>query len=185
MAERERQAGIAVNEERKYLDVRTNVGADIVHNLNELPLPIPDQQFDEIIAYHVLEHIREFYPLMDELHRILKTGGILHVVVPHHTDWTFWRDPGHITHFNSYSFDRFQAVHGHHFDTPFPFIIKKQKIHLQKIWRYIGFEFLLNLSFKVRALRFVRKIWESQLCFMIRGVTIHVDLETAAAVTEN
>jgi len=55
----------------------------IVRDLQELPLPFPDNYFDEIHAYQVLEHVPALGPLMDELHRLLKPDGLLMLGVPH------------------------------------------------------------------------------------------------------
>jgi SAM-dependent methyltransferase len=176
MAENEKRAGAAAGVRRVYLDLRDNVGADVVHDLNVRPLPFANAAFDEIVLFHILEHIREIYPFMDEIHRIGKPGCRVRVVVPHYTDWTFWRDPGHVTHFNSFSFDRFEVTRGHHFDTQRPFKIARMRIALQKLWRTVGLEALVNLSLRVPALRFVRKFWETHLCFLVRGVTVEVDL---------
>ncbi|MEM5801770.1 MAG: class I SAM-dependent methyltransferase [Candidatus Aenigmatarchaeota archaeon] len=70
-------------------------GVDIVHDLEKTPLPFNDNEFDEIIASHILEHIQNFIPLMEELHRILKPSGILHIYVPHASDLGAF---GHIDH---------------------------------------------------------------------------------------
>lgn len=60
-----------VSDEVKYID------------LNELPLPFPDNYADEILASHILEHLHvPMYDMMLELHRILKPNGILTVKLP-------------------------------------------------------------------------------------------------------
>ena len=159
-----------------YLDIRDNVGADVVHDLNALPLPFEDNYFDEIILSHVIEHLDNVYTFLEEIHRILKPDGVVNITVPHYTDWTYWRDPGHKLHFNTYSFDRFQDTKAHHFDTKCPFQIEQLKVDLQKLWRYLGIQFLINLSIKFKPLRNIRKTWESYLCFVIRGVTIKVKM---------
>lgn len=51
-------------------------------NLNIMPYPFMDNKFDEIILYHVLEHLKNPYDVVIELHRIIKTGGILKIVLP-------------------------------------------------------------------------------------------------------
>ena len=65
------------------LDVTKIEGVDIVHNLNKFPYPFKDNTFGEIYASHVIEHIEDFKKIMNELHRILRTGGKLIVRVPH------------------------------------------------------------------------------------------------------
>ncbi len=173
-AEKEKREGNheSANAKIIYLDIRNNVGADVVHNLNNLPLPFDDNYFDEIILSHIIEHLEDVYVFFEEIHRILKPKSIVRIVVPHYTDWTYWRDPGHKLHFNSYSFDRFQDTVGHHFDTKYPFKIEGLSVDLQKLWRYLGIRFLINFSIKHRPIRFIRKVWESHLCFLIRGVSI-------------
>jgi len=160
-----------------YLDIRDNVGADVVWNLNKIPLPFEDNHFDEIVLHHIIEHISNIYELFEDIHRILKPNGVVKIVVPHYTDWTFWRDPSHKTHFNSYSFDRFEDTKSHHFDTKYPFKVEKLKISFQNIWKYTGVEFLVNLSVKYRAIRGIRKFWESYLSFIMRASTIKVRMK--------
>jgi SAM-dependent methyltransferase len=51
-----------------------------------------DAQFDLIICSHVLEHIQDDLKAMAEMHRILKSGGYLLVMVPLYGDTTY-EDP--------------------------------------------------------------------------------------------
>ena len=89
------------------LDVDPLSGADVLHDLEQLPLPFQDNEFDEVHAYHVLEHTgrqgdyKFFFKQFEEFHRILKPGGHFLAVVPsHNTLWT-WGDPGHTRIINS------------------------------------------------------------------------------------
>jgi SAM-dependent methyltransferase len=69
--------------------------ADVLADLTA-PLPFPDASVDRIYAVHVLEHLIDFLPLVDECHRVLRPGGVLHVLSP------WWRyvnavaDPTHV-----------------------------------------------------------------------------------------
>jgi ubiquinone/menaquinone biosynthesis C-methylase UbiE len=76
------------------LDVKALPGVDIVHDLEDLPLPFPEEEFDEILCQDVLEHI-EYIPLLRELHRILKREGIITIRVPHFTSRNNFVDPTH------------------------------------------------------------------------------------------
>jgi len=83
------------------LDIDPETGCDIVHDLNELPWPLPDAQFDEVHAYDVLEHIgtqgdwQAFFAHFDEIYRILKPGGFLVITTPAWDGRWAWGDPGH------------------------------------------------------------------------------------------
>lgn len=45
-------------------------------------LPFPDNTFDHVIASEVLEHVPDDQRALDELHRVLKPGGVLAATVP-------------------------------------------------------------------------------------------------------
>lgn len=56
---------------------------DLVLNLDEMPYPFPDDYFEEIRAYHVLEHLSNPFAVMREIHRILAPNGLVIIRVPH------------------------------------------------------------------------------------------------------
>lgn len=83
------------------LDIEPAHEPDVVHDLESLPLPFADDQFDEIHAYDVLEHTgrqgdwRFFFAQWAEFHRILKPDGLFYGVVPcPDSPWAFG-DPSH------------------------------------------------------------------------------------------
>lgn len=63
-------------------------------------LPVADRSVDRIFTVHVLEHLIDYLPLLDECHRALRPGGVLHVLAP------WWRhvnavaDPTHVRLFD-------------------------------------------------------------------------------------
>lgn len=83
------------------LDINDDVGADVVHDIAALPLPFPDDAFDEIHAYEVLEHVgqqgdwRFFFAQFADFWRILKPGGYLVGTSPAPGSAWAWGDPGH------------------------------------------------------------------------------------------
>lgn len=83
------------------LDHDPDCGADIVHDLDVLPYPFPDNTFDEIHCYHCLEHLgrqgdwRFFFNQWTEFWRIAKPKGTFHGVVPHWQSPWAWGDPSH------------------------------------------------------------------------------------------
>ena len=77
------------------VDVRTATTADLRADLAD-GLPFADRSADAVFAVHVLEHLVDYLPLVDECHRVLRPGGVLHVLAP------WWRhvnavaDPTHV-----------------------------------------------------------------------------------------
>lgn len=89
------------------VDWQSLTNPDVAHDLNSLPYPFPDNSFDIIEAFHVLEHLDKPFAIMKELHRISKPGGKVIIKVPH-----FSRG---FTH----------AEHAHGFDVTFPLYFNK------------------------------------------------------------
>jgi ubiquinone/menaquinone biosynthesis C-methylase UbiE len=54
---------------------------DVVGRLEELPFP--DSSFDHVLSIVVLEHTPEPGRVIEEFQRVLKRGGMVHIIVPH------------------------------------------------------------------------------------------------------
>src|SRR4051812_23508639 len=89
------------------VDLRALPGVDIVHDLDLFPYPFGDNSADEIRMNHVLEHVPEMMRVMEEIWRVLKPGGLLHIRVPHCTGMLAWKDPTHRRSFTTESFEYF------------------------------------------------------------------------------
>jgi predicted SAM-dependent methyltransferase len=78
------------------LDLDPACKPDVVHDLNQLPYPFEDNQFDEIHACHVLEHCgrqgdwRFFFKQCEEFWRITKPGGTFHGICRHRNSVWAW-----------------------------------------------------------------------------------------------
>ncbi len=93
------------------LDINPGPGVDKVHDVNTFPYPFKSNEFDEVVAYSILEHVQDLMRTMAELHRILKPGGKLDVIVPHYNGPLAWGNP---THLRAFSYDTFKFfVKGH------------------------------------------------------------------------
>lgn len=83
------------------LDHDPGCGADVVHDLEQLPWPFEDDAFDAVHAYEVLEHLGDqgdfgaFFAQFAEIWRILKPDGMLFATVPVWTSQWAWGDPSH------------------------------------------------------------------------------------------
>jgi len=94
---------------KNYLEGWTNLDrfpgfrVDVSHNL-ELPLPFPSASCSEINAFHILEHIVNFVPLVNECHRVLSPEGLFHIRVPWFQGHWGCGDPTHVRFFNHLTF---------------------------------------------------------------------------------
>jgi SAM-dependent methyltransferase len=83
------------------MDHDPNCGADILHDLEQMPWPLEDNSFDEVHAYCVIEHLgrqgdyRSFFALFAEIYRVLKPDGVFLAVCPSRLDKWAWGDPSH------------------------------------------------------------------------------------------
>lgn len=92
------------------LDVMPLPGVDVVADLGQCattPLPFEDNTFDELLLSHLLEHIPEPLPLMQELWRIAKPGAKMQIRVPHGAHDDAWTDPTHVKPYFARSFGYF------------------------------------------------------------------------------
>lgn len=71
---------IAPDSERVYTDIQEAPGVTAVNV--EQPFPFPDESFDNILAFHLFEHVYEFRAAPRETARILRKGGRVFVAVP-------------------------------------------------------------------------------------------------------
>ncbi len=101
------------------LDIDESWSPDIIVDLNESfpkgrmqkfntkrfgKIEVRKNSFDLIIAYDVLEHIRNLTVALKSCLDLLKEGGILDFLVPYDLSYGAWQDPFHVRTFNERSF---------------------------------------------------------------------------------
>lgn len=77
---------------------------DLVWDLNQTPLPYPDEYFDLIIANHILEHLENWWNLFNDLSRMLKINGRIEVWVPGEGSDSIFGYRDHVKEINLCSF---------------------------------------------------------------------------------
>ena len=82
---------------------------------------LPPHSYDAITMWHVLEHVHELHAYLDQLKKLLKTGGKIFVAVPNYTsldasiyreNWAGYDVPRHLYHFSPASMSRLLSQHG-------------------------------------------------------------------------
>jgi SAM-dependent methyltransferase len=160
------------------LDYNPKTGADVIHDLGKFPYPFPDNEFDQVVSFHVIEHVPDVMGFVTELYRITKPGGKIRFVTPHYTNPDWASDPTHKNHFNSYSFDTFiPEKRNFQFYTDVNLKPVKRYAGLANLWRSLGIEWLVNLDHRSPGMRFIRQFWEHYLSYVIRGKEMDFEFE--------
>jgi SAM-dependent methyltransferase len=160
------------------MDINPRTDADICHDLDDIPYPFDDSAFDEVVGVHVIEHLNDPMPVMAELHRIVRPGGTVRLVVPHWTNPDWATDLTHRSCLNSYSFRNLTESHAiFPFSTDVRFRQRRVRVTLLNLWRLLGLECLINLDQRLPWLRFIRQFWEHYANALVRGKEIHFELE--------
>jgi SAM-dependent methyltransferase len=106
------------------LDISPDTDADVVHDLDSFPYPFADDAFAQVLMQDVLEHLAEPIRVFEELGRIVRPGGRIHVRTPHFSSLLAFSDPTHRHLFSAealrtlaeprfahYTATRFRVVH--------------------------------------------------------------------------
>jgi SAM-dependent methyltransferase len=155
-------------------------GVDIVADLNQPLALLPDNCCEYVATSHTLEHVRELLPLMAELHRILRPGGVLDIVVPHFSNPYGYSDPTHVRFFGLYSMHYFADPENRPGDgwyapayyTATRFTIEQVRIRFQTdgglVDRTLGklMNRVVNRSFRAAAR------WERRICWLFHAIEI-------------
>ena len=102
--------GCGKNKQREAIgfDCRREPGVNALCNI-EQPLPLKADCVDVVHLSHVMEHVRELIPFMEEVYRVCKSGAQVHVTVPYYTSRGAFRDPTHVRYLTEDTFQYFEA----------------------------------------------------------------------------
>ena len=96
------------------VDIAPLPGVDVVADLDncrQKPMPFADDTVDAFLLSHVIEHIRDPLPLMQELYRVAKAGAVMLVRVPYGSSDDAFEDPTHVRQYFHGSFGYFSQPH--------------------------------------------------------------------------
>jgi SAM-dependent methyltransferase len=110
------------------LDVAALPGVDVVHDLNQVPLPFATDTFTLIDCKDVLEHV-DFIRVLRDLHRVLRTAGTIRGQVPHFTSKDAFSDPTHRNFFTSHTLRYFTSLHPRNYYFDFSFSSLSVRLH--------------------------------------------------------
>jgi len=98
--------GCGHNKKEGYIsiDKSPDVDADYIVDVETEPLPFKDSSVDEIHCAHLVEHIHNLIPFMNECYRVLKPGGRMEILAPYYTAIQATQDPTHVRFISENSF---------------------------------------------------------------------------------
>lgn len=85
-------------------------GVDVVADLDQCQttkLPFPDDSIDEFLASHLLEHLHDPLPFMEDLYRIAKPNAKITFRLPYGSSDNAFEDPTHVRPYFLQSFGFF------------------------------------------------------------------------------
>jgi len=170
---RHKQAGF------EGMDLFPLPGVDIMWDLEKTPWPIEDDAYDEVIAYHSLQQVREVIPAVCEIHRITKPGGLIRIRVPHAVSWNMWSDPMQKTFFGLRWFDCFdiQSTSEYTYYIPVQFEIVKKELRFVGPGRFDPFRICGIAWLANRCSRF----FERFAAFMLPPTEVYFELRKVSA----
>ena len=156
------------------LDKSRIKGVDAVHDLDKYPWPFPSNHFDEVYGRDAIEHLKELFNAMQEIHRISKNGAIVRLIVPYwHSSGAFY--PNHHYFFNTDSM-KFFTEKGRTYDSfpgfsmekielipsrigwlippiPLPKFLFPNAINLRHLVSYLLGEIIVKIDFTLRVVK--------------------------------
>lgn len=129
------QLGCGNDKREGYINVDSSkeVQPDKVWDLEKTPLPFKEDSFEEVLANHVLEHIKNFVPLMHDLYRICKDGALIKIRTPFYSSWGQFNDPTHVRFFSPFTFTYFEGKNNYSHQVKeegsINFKVEKARIH--------------------------------------------------------
>lgn len=149
------------------VDINPRSLASVLHDLNQVPYPFPDNSFDEVLCRDILEHLEDIPCVMCEIHRIARPGAFVSITTPHFSCRNAFTDPTHRHFFGVHSFDYFTDESQWNFYTP----VRFEKVGIELIFE----PGLLNRALGAFARRFP-DWWERRFAWIFPAWFMHIQL---------
>lgn len=153
------------------IDLVAQTQADILHDLTVFPWPIPDNSFDVVRLWSILEHLPDTVRTMAEVHRVGRPGAMVLIGTPHFSSANAYTDPTHVHFFSSRFLDYFiegsELSQQYGFYSPARFRLLEREVTLSQFWARLRLGRMLNG---------ILPAYETYLSSVIRGADIMMKL---------
>lgn len=127
------------------------------HDLNVFPYPFKDNEIDEILCYHILEHLENLPRAMQEIHRILKPDGLVKIKCPYFSSEGAFNNPEHKNFITTKTFKYFKY-----------FTIEKVNLYLMSEPEF------LKPRLNQKILSKFQKLYQRWFCWILPCAEIHI-----------
>ncbi len=115
------------------LDRRKEPGVDVLCDF-EHAVPLKTNSVDVVFMSHIMEHIRDLIPFLEEVYRVCRPGAEVRVIAPYYTSRGAFRDPTHVRFITEDTFQYFESPTDYGIKTNFQ--IEKIEFDMRKPFRY-------------------------------------------------
>ena len=116
------------------LDRRKRPGVDIICDF-ENAVPLRTNSVDVVYMSHIMEHIRDLIPFLEEVYSVCRPEAEVRVIVPYYTSRGAFRDPTHVRFITEDTFQYFEPPTDYGIKTNFR--IEKIDFDMRKPFRYV------------------------------------------------
>jgi predicted SAM-dependent methyltransferase len=175
--------GCGNNYEKGWInaDISKKVKADNYFDFGKDKFPFKDNQFSEIKAEMVFEHLPDYFArvhFLKEIYRVGKKNCIIFLSMPHFSSHGAWNDLQHSRPFGSMSLDYFAVnkthkhsiMHDQEIDGDNNLFFVKPKIVFGKLYTIIPISFFANWSK-------TRLIYEMFFAYIFPARDLHFELK--------
>lgn len=162
------------------LDFFNNKNADVVCDLELGKLPFKDNEFDEVHSIHVLEHITNLLPLIDEIWRITKPNGKVFIKTPYFASSLAHSSLDHVRFFSYTSFDPYTE------EFQYKYLESKTRFKVKARYHFSDHYGLKTIG---KIIDFITnkipRIYQRLFCFILPSEEVIFDLEVIKEETKN
>jgi len=155
------------------IDALPYENVDLVGDVFDVLSQFPDGSVDHVHSKHFLEHLPDLGRLLDELARVMKTGGTVRIIVPHFTNPYYYSDPTHKTPFGLYTFCYYAKANGMFrrqvptYQRKISFSIDDVELSFQTTpGQYVRSAFKKTLQTIVNINSYTQELYEEMFCYL-------------------
>jgi SAM-dependent methyltransferase len=101
-------------------------------------LPFTDEEFDEIVAYHVLEHVANKAAIIEEIWRVARHNAVIKIKLPDRNHSDAFLDPTHLSYWEVDTIDFYLPGHLRSYYSPAKFgLLRKHTTSREIYWELL------------------------------------------------